>query len=209
MALRPETYQFISQLGLIREIDATTGPAGPNGVTAYWLVPTNGWFNGSRFSNDVETDLSDGKFDKTSLEGLEYYRIPEESSNLPGRLSHYAQLTGLAELQNPPGGGVNRVVETFDGNASEVTVAPESVSKFVDETDSFEEQRKHQSAENQRLLRQVTVSPAREPSEGKLVASDTPQDRTSIVDPAESNDAQKAPVSRNNGTKNADQKNGS
>lgn len=182
MAISPNTNLYISQLGLLREIDASTGPEGPHGVTAYWLVPTNGYHNGERFPHEVSEELKDANYDTDVYDGIEYYKVPEESSNLPGRLSHYAQLTGVAELQNPPGGGVNRVAETLE-NTAEATVAPDAVSKFVADNDSFEEARKKQSAENERVTRQVTVSPAREPADGKLVTTEE----------SDSNNAQEVP----------------
>lgn len=179
ISLTPNTYRYIGQLGLLRKIDASTGPEGPHGVTSYWLVPSNGYHGSERFSNEVVEDLDNGKFDKASVEGIEYYLVPEESSNLPGRLSHYAQLTGVAELQNPPGGGVNRVLETLEDTA-EATVAPDAVAKYVEDNDSYEEARNKVSAEDDRVNRQITKSPAREPGEGKLVTTDdAPQDSAS------------------------------
>lgn len=171
MALEPTTYQFITNLGVTRLIDASTGPDGPQGVTAYFLVPANGWYNGHRFPHDVEEDLGNAKLEKATFEGLDYYLIPEESSNLPGRLSHYAQLTGVAELQNPPGGGVNRVRETLE-NTAKATVAPDQVEEFVKDNDSWEEARTKKSEQDERVDRQISVSPAREPSEGKLIAGE-------------------------------------
>lgn len=168
MALYPESYQYISQLGVMRLIDATTGPDGPLGVTAYWLVPSGGWNNGQRFPHDVQADLEDQGFETRTFEGIEYFLVPEESSNLPGRLSHYAQLTGVAELQNPSGGGVNRVRETLEPTAA-ATVDPEGVEKFVSDNDSWEEARQKRSAEDETLAAAVNKSPAREPSESKLV----------------------------------------
>lgn len=174
MAINPVTYQFISQLGVLRLIDASTGPEGPHGVTSSWLVPASGWHNGQRFPHDVQVDLEGAGLEKTTVEGLEYFLIPEESSNLPGRLSHYAQLTGTADLANPPGGGVNRARETFE-NTAEATVAPEAVAKYVKDNDTWEEARKNKSEEDARVERQVLESPGREPAEGKLVETVGPK----------------------------------
>lgn len=171
MALNSVSYQFLSQQGLTRLIDASTGPEGPSGVTSHWLVPANGYVAAQRVPHDVQTDLEDQSYEKTTVEGVEYFLVPEESSNLPGRLSHYAQLTGVAELQNPLGGGVNRVRETLL-NTAEATVAPEAVEKYLDDNDAFEEARKKKSEEDAIVERQVTVSPGREPAEGKLVTPD-------------------------------------
>jgi len=168
MALSPSTYQFVTQLGPLRYIDASTGPDGPHGVTSYWLVPSGGWHNGQRFPHTVQQELEGEKFNKETIEGVEYFLIPESSTNTPGRLSHYAQLTGVAELQNPSGGGVNRVRETLE-NTAEATVAPDEVSKYVKENDSYEEARKKQSQADAQLASAISGSPAREPSEGKLV----------------------------------------
>lgn len=154
MALSPNTYRYIGQLGLLREVDASTGPEGPGGVTAHWLVPTNGYCNGERFPFSVSEELAAANFDKTEVDGVEYFKVPEESSNLPGRLSHYAQLTGVAELANPPGGGVNRVRETLQ-NTAEATVAPDAVAKYVEENDSFEDARKKESEETAQIQRAV------------------------------------------------------
>lgn len=140
MALSAQSYQFISQLGVCRLIDASTGPEGPHGVTSSLLVPANGWHNGHRFPHDVQVDLEAQGFDKTVQEGIEYFLVPEESTNLPGRLSHYAQATGVADLENPPGGGVNRVRETLENTAA-ATVDPDGVAKYVAENDSYEEAR--------------------------------------------------------------------
>lgn len=170
MALTPVTYQFISQQGLNRLIDASTGPSGPTGVSSFWLVPANGYINTQRIPHDINEDLAGAGFEKTTVEGLDYFLVPEESSNLPGLLSHYAQKTGVAELQNPSGGGVNRVRETLL-NTAEATVAPDAVKKYLDDNDAYEEARKKQSEENAAVDRQVTVSPAREGGEGKLVES--------------------------------------
>lgn len=169
MALSAQTYQYVNQLGLTRLIDAGSGPDGPHGVTSYWLAPVGEWHNGQRIPHTVFEDLGSQNFDKTTVEGVEYYLVPEESSNLPGRLAHYAQLTGHAELANPPAGGVNRVRETFVKNSSKATVAPDTVEKYVKDNDSFEEARKKSTEEDDRVSRQVSVSPAREPAEGKLV----------------------------------------
>lgn len=168
MALLPESYQYLSQMGVQRLIDASTGPEGSRGVTAHWLVPTGEWHNGQRLQFNFVEDLKKQKFDKTMVEGVEYFLVPEESSNLPGRIAHYAQTTGVAELQNPPGGGVNRVRETLL-NTAEATVAPDAVAKYVEENDAFEEERKRKSALDEQLASAVADSPAREGSEGKLV----------------------------------------
>jgi hypothetical protein len=179
MAINPVTYQYVSQLGLQRLIDVSTGPDGPHGVTAFWLVPAGGWHNNQRFPHDIDEDLGGAGLTKTTVEGQEYYLVPEESSNLPGRLSHYAQLTGVAELANPPGNGVNRVRATLE-NTAEATVAPDAVAKYVEDNDSWEEARKKVSDEDARTARQVSVSPAREPAEGKLVVAE--QDNTPAGD---------------------------
>ena len=171
MALSAGAMQYIGQLGVQRLVDASTGPAGPHGVTAHWLVPAGGWHNSQRFPHEFQEELEGEKFEKTSIEGIEYFLVPEVSTNLPGRLSHYAQTTGVADLANPPGGGVNRVRETLEVTA-DATVAPDAVKKYVEDNDAYEEARKKQSEEDDRLARQVTASPAREPSEGKLVESE-------------------------------------
>lgn len=171
MALTPQTYQFINQLGVLRLVDPSNGPDGPHSTQAFWLVPAGGWHNGQRFPHDVVEDLNAQNYEKTEVEGLQYFLVPEESSNLPGRLSHYAQLTGVAELQNPSGGGVNRVRETLE-NYTAATVAPEAVGKYVEDNDSWEEARKKQSDSDAVLADAVSKSPAREPSEAKLVIAE-------------------------------------
>lgn len=173
MAISPQTNQYLTQRNLLRLVDVGAGPDGPQGVTSHWLVPTNGYHQGHRLPHEVAEDLNGQDFKKTTHEGLEYYLVPEVSSNTPGRLSHYAQLTGGADLQNPPGGGVNRARETFVDNSTTATTDPESVRKYVDEVDSWEEARKKKSAEDERVAAQVHISvPAREPADGKLVAED-------------------------------------
>lgn len=169
--LSAQTVQYLSGFPFIREIDPSSGPSGPNGVTSYWLVPTSGWSGDVRFPYDVSEDLKSQSYNKVTVDGIEYYRVPEESSNLPGRLSEYAQRTGVAELQNPPSGGVNRVAEGLEKTA-DATVDPEGVSKFVEENDNWEEARKTQNDLDAQVERQVTESPAREPAEGKLVVTD-------------------------------------
>jgi hypothetical protein len=176
--LSPQTYQFVNQLGVTRYIDASTGPDGPHGVTSYWLVPSGGYHNGTRFPHDVVEDLKGQSYDTRTIEGVEYYLVPEESSNLPGRLSHYAQLTGVAELQNPPSGGVNRVRETLEDTA-EATVAPDAVEKYVEDNDAAEEARKKSSVEDERLARAVSESPAREPANAELVQGSPKGDSSS------------------------------
>jgi len=174
--LTPKSYQHITQLGLQRLIDASAGPDGPHGVVSYHLIPTGGYHNGQRLPHDVHEDLKDQGYDTRTLDGVEYYLIPEVSTNVPGRLSHYAQLTGVAELQNPPSGGVNRVRETLTDYAG-ATVDPEGVSKYVDDNDAYEEARQKQSAEDEQLAAAVNKSPAREPSESRLeVVEDAGQD---------------------------------
>lgn len=173
MAITSQTYQFLNQQNLTRLIDVSGDVEGPKGTVSYWLVPSNGYINGQRVPHAADTELQDAGFDKTTVEGLEYYLVPEESSNTPGLLSHYAQRTGPNDLANP-NGGINRVRESFGGKAeSAVTVAPEAVAKYVDDNDAYEEARKKASAEDERVTRQVTVSPAREPSESKLVETST------------------------------------
>lgn len=178
MALSPNSVRYIGQLGFLRHVDATTGPDGAQGTTSNWLVPTSGYHNTERFPHSVAEELKGENFEKVTLEGVEYYKVPEESSNLPGLLSHYAQRTGVAELQNPPGGGVNRVAETFAENSSKATVAPEAVEKYVDENDNFEEARKKESAQDKQVAKAVGLgdepgAPAREPGEGKLVQGES------------------------------------
>lgn len=152
MALSPATAQYISQLGLITYVDPSGGPAGPQGTVAFKLVPTGGWHQGQRFPHVVETELKGSGFKKTKVEGVEYFLVPDESSNTPGLLSHYAQRTGVQDLQNPPGGGVNRALEVADSDNS---VAPDAVRKYVKENDNWEEARKTQSEEDARVKRQV------------------------------------------------------
>lgn len=194
MALSAGSNQFISQLGVQRLVDASAGPEGPQGVVAYWLVPAGGYHNGQRFPHAFAEELEGEKFEKVSMEGVEYFLVPEESSNLPGRIAHYAQTTGVAELHNPPGGGVNRVRETLE-NTADHTVAPDAVSKYVDDNDSWEEARKKQSEEDDRIARQVSASPAREPAEGKLVVSEGSKD--------EADDKNSKTYSRSKGDTNA------
>lgn len=172
--INPQTNQYLTQLNTLRYIDVSSGPNGAQGVTSYWLIPTNGYHHGVRMPHEVVEDLAAQDHKKTTHEGLEYYLVPEESSNVPGILSHYAQRTGVAELQNPPGGGVNRARETFIDNSASATVDPESVRKYVDTVDSWEEARKKQSEEDERTARQVHASvPAREPADGKLTTVDS------------------------------------
>lgn len=186
IAISPQTDQYLNQISTLRYIDASTGPDGPQGVVSYWLVPANGYNNytGERFPHNVAEDLANQDHKKTTLDGVEYYLVPEVSTNTPGRLSHYAQLTGEADLQNPPGGGVNRARETFIDNSASATVHPEGVRKYVDEVDSWEEARKKKTEEEERVVRQVNASPAREPAEGKLVHTEG--------DEGQSNDKPKA-----------------
>lgn len=167
--ISPKSYQHLTQLGLQRLIDASTGPEGPLGVTSYHLVPTNGYHNGQRLPHDVHEDLKAQDYERRDLEGVEYFLIPEVSTNLPGLLSHYAQRTGVAELRNPPSGGVNRVRETLV-DYPHATVAPDAVAKYVEDNDAYEEARKKTTAEDEQLAFAVNKTPAREPAEGRLEA---------------------------------------
>lgn len=151
--LSSATYQYISQLGATRLIDVSAGPEGPNGVTSSLLIGANGWHNGARLPHEVVEDLDGAAFNKQTVEGIEYFLVPEVSSNLPGRLSEYAQRTGVADLQNPPGGGVNAARQHV--NTAEATVAPEAVSSWVEDTkDAWDE------ARDERLARDSQVSAA-------------------------------------------------
>lgn len=102
MALSPSTNLFIKQLGLLREVDASD----PASVTTYQLVPANGYHNGVKFPEDVVSELNAGGFQKTEVEGVEYFKVLENEN---GKFSHYAQdkedshyaQLGVAELTNP------------------------------------------------------------------------------------------------------------
>lgn len=178
MALSPNSNHFVTSRIAMRLVDPSGGPAGPNQTVSYWLVPTNGYFGTERVPHTVQEELQGEKYDTTTVEGQEYWLVPESSTNTPGLLSHYAQRTGVADLVNPPGGGVNRARETFDlvKKGHESTVAPDAVDKYVQDNDSFEERRRNQDEETARINRAVSVSPAREPAEGKLVSADPVDD---------------------------------
>lgn len=165
--LDPKTYQHLTQMGVSRLIDASGGRPGPHSVVAYHLVPANGYHNGQRLPHDVHEDLKAQSYETRTIEGIEYYLIPEVSTNLPGTLSHYAQRTGVAELQNPPSGGVNRVRETL-ADYADATADPEGVAKYVADNDAFEEARKKKTAQEEQVTKAVNKTPAREPSEGRL-----------------------------------------
>lgn len=183
MALTAATYQYVLQLGVTRLIDTTSGGPGPNGVTSSLLVGANGYHNGTRLPHEVQEDLLAQGFDKTLSEGVEYFLVPEFASNLPGRISHYAERTGVADLQNPPGGGVNRARETFEADAA-ATIDPQGVAKFVQDNDTFEEARTKSTEEADVQARAVDITtPAREPAAGALVSEQ----------PAESKPAPKPP----------------
>lgn len=184
MSLNAQSLQYLAGLPFVRKIDVSTGPTGPNGVTAAWLIPTSGWVGDQRFPYDVSEDLNGQSYDKETVDGIEYYLVPEDdSSNLPGKLSEYAQRTGVAELQNPPGGGVNRVAEGLEN--ADATVDPDGVAKYADENDNWEDARKEQNEQDARVERQVSISPAREPSDGKLVEVSN-DDKSASVKPATS-----------------------
>jgi hypothetical protein len=157
MALSAPAYQYIAQLGLLTFVDPSKGPKGPQGTVAYKLVPTSCWIGSQPLPRDVKLELEAEKCKTYTLEGVEYWMLPEEgSTNLPGELSHYAQTTLPSDLVNPPGGGVNRASETFVGkNAGDATVDPEAVSKYVKSADNREEAQKTEDAKNARISRQV------------------------------------------------------
>lgn len=155
ISISSATYQFLNQQPLLRFVDASHGPDGPQGTQSFWLVPTNGYFNGQRAPHTVKVELDAGGYDKTTLEGIEYFLVPEESTNTPGLLSHYAQRTGVADLQNPPGGGVNRVLETFENVTTSATAAPGTVEKYVADNDNFEQARVKASTEDEIIDRAV------------------------------------------------------
>lgn len=154
MSLTPQTAQFLSQLGTLTYVDVSAGPTGPHGAVAYDLIPTSGWHQGQRFPHSVEVELAAQGFKKTTIEGVQYYLVPDEkSTNVPGTVSHYAQRTSVADLQNPPGGGVNRALENVD--YSDHVAAPEAVKKYVKDTDNWEDARKKVSEEDERVRRQI------------------------------------------------------
>lgn len=156
MALSAPVYQYISQLGLMTYVDPSEGPKGPQGTVAYKLVPTSCWVASQPFPRDVEIELKAEKFKKFSLEGVEYWLVPDESStNLPGTLSHYAQTTTSTDLENPPGGGVNRAAGTFKKKDAEATTDPEAVSKYVKDTDNWDNAIESEKEFNDRVKRQV------------------------------------------------------
>jgi hypothetical protein len=171
--LTAATYQFISQSGTTRLIDATNGVPGPRGTVSFLLVGSNGYHNGTRLPHEVDEDLKNAGFEETTVEGIDYYLVPEYATNVPGILAHYAQQTGVADLQNPPGGGVNTARGTLEATA-DASVDPEGVSKFVQDNDSWEEARTKRSEELKVADRAVDAStPAREPSTGALVSDDS------------------------------------
>lgn len=156
MALSAPVYQYIAQLGLMTYVDPSQGPKGPQGTVAYKLVPTSCWHGSQPFPRDVVAELKAEKFKKYSLEGVEYWLVPDEgSTNLPGLLSHYAQTTTDTDLQNPPGGGVNRAAETFTKKDADATTDPEAVSKYVKSTDNWDAAVETEKEFNDRVKRQV------------------------------------------------------
>lgn len=158
MALSVQTVQFISQLGLLTFVDPSQGPKGPEGTVAYKLVPKNCWYGGSPFPYEVSQELKHAGFDIFVNEGVEYWMVPDATStNLPGKLSHYAQTTSVHDIVNPPGGGVNRAAETLaeDRGGAEHVVEAGAVSKYVKVTDNWEAARVRANELNDRVKRQI------------------------------------------------------
>lgn len=169
MALTNSTYQFIEQLGPLTLVDATAGPDGPTGVIAFYLVGANGYHNATRLPHEVVDDLNSQGFDKKVIEGIEYLLVPKTASNLPGRLSYYAQTTGVADLQNPPGGGVNALREQLKGTTATNTNDPEGVAKFVEDAEeAWDEAKRVRDEENAIIDRAVNDAPARSHADASL-----------------------------------------
>lgn len=162
--LSSATFQSLSQLGATRLVDPSTGPDGPHGTVVYLLVGANGWHNGTRLTHEVNEDLQKAGFEKQTVEGVEYFLVPESASNVPGRLSHYAQTTGVADLQNPPGGGVNAARQHATTPA--VTVDPEGVNKFVgDAKDAFDEARDERLRTDEQVQQAIRAGSGSEDSD--------------------------------------------
>lgn len=158
MALTPQTVQFITQLGLLTFVDPSQGPKGPHGTVAYKLVPKNCWYNSHPFPHEVSVELKAEGFSTFTNEGVDYWMVPDTAStNLPGKLSHYAQTTSVNDVINPPGGGVNRAAETLqeDRGGADHVVEAGAVSKYVKVTDNWEAARQQANELNDRVKRQI------------------------------------------------------
>lgn len=165
MALSANVAQFISQLGLLTLVDPSQGPKGPHGTVAYKLVPENCWINHQPFPHEVQTELRAQNYSTYELEGVSYFLVPDETStNLPGKLAHYATTTAATDLLNPPGGGVNRTAETFVGKNAKTTTRnaavvgddqADAVSKYVKSTDNYDEATDRRVELDARVRRQI------------------------------------------------------
>lgn len=87
MTLSAHSMQYLNQQGGLLtfvEID-------DSGVAnAYKLVPVTCWHNSQKFPHDIEKDIRNEGFRRVTKEGLEYFLVPETTTNAQGRVAQYA-----------------------------------------------------------------------------------------------------------------------
>ena len=86
--LSASTMQYLNQLGgLVTFVDIEdTGRA-----VAYKLVPCTHYHDHKKFPHEVERELRAESFRTTVIEGLEYYLVPETTTNAVGTVAQYVQ----------------------------------------------------------------------------------------------------------------------
>ena len=88
MTLSAHSMQYLNQQGgMLTHVEIED-----NGqARAYKLVPTTHWHNGNKFPYEVEKDLRRESFRETTIQGLNYYLVPESTTNAVGRVTPYAR----------------------------------------------------------------------------------------------------------------------
>jgi len=86
--LSANSMQYLNQLGgLLTFVDIEdTGRA-----VAYKMVPCSHWHQSNQFPHEVQKELRAQTFRTTKVEGLEYYLIPETTTNAVGTVTQYVQ----------------------------------------------------------------------------------------------------------------------
>ena len=100
--LTAHSMQYLNQLGgLNTHVDISD-----NGVAkAYKLVPCSHYHNGNAFPHDIVMDLQKESHKTTTIEGLQYYLIPETTINAEGTVTQYVQpepAPNLVTTEAPP-----------------------------------------------------------------------------------------------------------
>lgn len=99
MALSPYSMQYLNQIGGLLTFVEISDSGSAN---AYKLVPVSHWHNGQQFPHDVINDLKSQDFSRLTEQGLEYYLVPESTTNAHGTVSAYVQVAQEAVPASRP-----------------------------------------------------------------------------------------------------------